>query len=852
MKSTKADTCMHMQVVACNSLTALASNHWDNQTLPHVEMRNYALSFLFAQSSAATVPAYVSRAMTRMLSRITKLGWIECEAHRSIITQLERFFDSTARHYATGLTLLHDLVEEMDLPPSTRRGAILRRQFMLTALHTAFSRAIDTLLRIATMADPEQAALLGDAALQLAIRCLNFDFTGQQQSAEDDSDEISLPVPMSWRKDLNKPELIDLLWDYYKDSAPPQSSRALELLMLYTSVPRAIHESQEMHNNIGRRYLDGVRNVLEHSTGLEHADNYHMFCRLLGSLWDLSPLESGPEHDSWVDLAANFTVKALHDIYIPQNSLHFLLRMWSKLSDASQRKARIDASPNRLLAQIMSLQSGQLTLDSDDASSEDTKQALAVVSQRVRLVVVAYLEGRLEAISAANEGLCEDPLEDPEMLQEQLEVLPKLCGDQYSEIAENLLRILDRHMEVYRNAVMHGGGGIALLEGQLAWLVRVCASLIGGHYVIEHRIQIDGAVMRHKPQVAPNMRDGDQLVDADVTGRVLQLVLLLQREGERTSRTDPRLELAVLSFLEQLKQGLLYVDSAMDKDMDEADSSAADKPQSLPSFLMSLMGKKPTSTLPADVYRGIFKRIGLGDHKAVMSIVITKIVYNLRMWGDNRDVIRQTLVLLATLVQGGLRQPSGQMILHLDVTQHLLSHHSPTTLPFLVHPGKEACLAVVCVYVCMCICVYVYVYGCDAAPAFAPLSYHVAIIGASRRGSLSCYAMQLLYLCVCMYVCVYVYACICVYMHVCEHLQSCAYAGNERYRTMLYLTLSQLLAMDSDDVDASGAFERFIAPILQALAGLKQGLCVCLCVCVYIYICVCVYVCMYIHVCVCM
>jgi hypothetical protein len=73
------------QVVACNSLTALVTNHWDNKTLPHVEIRNYALSFLFSQASNPTAPAYVNRAMTRLLSRVTKLGWLECEGHRQIL-----------------------------------------------------------------------------------------------------------------------------------------------------------------------------------------------------------------------------------------------------------------------------------------------------------------------------------------------------------------------------------------------------------------------------------------------------------------------------------------------------------------------------------------------------------------------------------------------------------------------------------------------------------------------------------------------------------------------------------------------------------------------------------------------
>lgn len=140
-----------------------------------------------------------------------------------------------------------------------------------------------------------------------------------------------------------------------------------------------------------------------------------------------------------------------------------------------------------------------------------------------------------------------------------------------------------------------------------------------------------------------------------------------------------------------------------------------------------------TGVVSPQVYAGIFKRIGLGDHKAVLGMVITKIVYNLRVWGDDSEVIKRTLILLATIVQSGVGSRAGQMLLGLDVTKQLLRHHSPANLPFLTVPG------------------------------------------------------------------------------------------NERYRTTLYLTLSQMLTMDADDADASGAFEQFLIPLTEALEALAKA-----------------------------
>jgi exportin-7 len=157
------------QVIACNSLAALVTNHWDNTTIPHIDIRNYALSFLFTQAGTQTAPGYVVRAMTRLLSRITRLGWLTCEAHRSVLQELNRFYDASIEHYVMGLHLMYDLVSELDVPATTRRELILKRQFLTMALLKIFKTSIDTLEKLETqmIPEPHKAASLTDAALQV-------------------------------------------------------------------------------------------------------------------------------------------------------------------------------------------------------------------------------------------------------------------------------------------------------------------------------------------------------------------------------------------------------------------------------------------------------------------------------------------------------------------------------------------------------------------------------------------------------------------------------------------------------------------------------------------------------------
>ena len=55
--------------------------------------------------------------------------------------------------------------------------------------------------------EPHKAAQLTDAALQLAIRCLSYDFVGHASLSHasqslDDSEFVTLAIPLSWKNDL--------------------------------------------------------------------------------------------------------------------------------------------------------------------------------------------------------------------------------------------------------------------------------------------------------------------------------------------------------------------------------------------------------------------------------------------------------------------------------------------------------------------------------------------------------------------------------------------------------------------------------------------------------------------------
>ena len=570
------------QVVACNSLTALITNHWDNSTLPHIEIRNYALSFLFTQAGTQTSPGYVVRAMTRLFSRITRLGWLTSEAHRNVLQELNRFFDASIEHFVMGLQLMFDLVEELDVPAHTRKELILKRQFLTMALLKILKTAIDTLQKLQTQMIPEahKAARLTDAALQLAIRCLSYDFIGHaslahtSQATEDVAETQTLAIPLSWKSDIRDPELTDMLFSVYYKYSVPQSSRALELLLLLSSVPRSLYDSSQSYLDIGGRVFNGVREIFASRRGLEERETHHTFCRLLGALRDVDFVgrqRKEEEYKEWLLAAANFTKDTFRDSDTPSNSMHYLLQFWSRLVVSSRAGEAVvlggygggATTPAGLWQRMVAMHNQE---DDEDGFAVEARRKRALVQEFVPSVVDAYIAGRLASVEAAMQGRIEDPLDDVEMLQTQLEVLPRIAAMQYGDIGARLVQTIDLLVPAYEHALSSSNAQqVQLVEAKLAWLVRVSAAMVGGHYTLETQIKIEGSRVRPTAVMGTNMQEGDELVDADVSRRMLQLIMMTQNKAA-SRRCDYRLELALLSFMDRLKQGLLYVDAAIEQD----------------------------------------------------------------------------------------------------------------------------------------------------------------------------------------------------------------------------------------------------------------------------------------------
>jgi len=93
----------------------------------------------------------------------------------------------------------------------------------LATLHQLQSNSIS--------ASNPQIESLGFQSLSLITRCLGFDFIGTNPD-ESNEDVGTIQIPISWRPLIMSKENMDCLFEFYKSTEPPRSSKAMEAIIL--------------------------------------------------------------------------------------------------------------------------------------------------------------------------------------------------------------------------------------------------------------------------------------------------------------------------------------------------------------------------------------------------------------------------------------------------------------------------------------------------------------------------------------------------------------------------------------------------------------------------------------------
>lgn len=670
--------------VAATSLTKLISEHWNNFTEPQrVDIRNYMMTYLAGKGPH--LQPFVITALIQMLCRITKLGWFDSGGKlRTIVTMTTKFLQETVQHCIIGLKILNELVVEFN-HPSARRSISAHRKVAVSfrdeSLFYTFEIAMTMLQQIIKgsmgVTDLALEDQVLEQALKLVVNCLSYDFIGT--NPDESADEVgTIQLPLKWRGVVENAQTMATFFDLYQGSSlgafargaagsvdvgmgtstlgpmgsgagagagtgstrssipvrPKRAAEALECLVLFISVRRSVFTSESNRRTFLINIMGGVCNIMRHEIGLSDQDCYHQFCRLLGKLkanYQLSDLVRTAGYTEWIKLASDFAIRSFRQMHIVANSIHYILGLWSRL---------VAAAPH--------------------VSAEALKTRSPMLDTYTPKVAFAYLEARVGMVESALAGKIMDDLEDEGLVLQQLEQLPIVVRYRYQDVASKILAIMDPLLLRVNEALtlLHTApnpsvaASLKVMEVQLAWIVYYIGAVIGGQ----------GFSRRMS-----NASKGHELVDADLSRRVIQLMMAMDMRLSSTggrSKSDYRLELAMLYYAKNFRMSYIGEQHGMPTPGRE--------------------GSKPIST-KQKTFKAMFDRMGQGSHTIVVSTIIQKIANNLRFWSENEDIIKATLTLFSELAW---TYSSVKLLLTLTTVKHVLTHHTAEHFPFLALPSN--------------------------------------------------------------------------------------------------------------------------------------------------------------------
>ena len=639
------------QVTASTTLESLITQFWTNFSLEQkLELRNYVLNYLYNHTH--NLQEFVIGSLTKLASRITKLGWFDSTEHRDIVEETAKFLDASVEHLLVGMKLLNSLVDEMNTPTPGRTLTVHRKtavSFRDHALLNAFQLSIQTLKQNYSGLGPAQEAKVSHASLSLATACLSFDFIGTnpEESAEDVG---TVQVPSSWRAVVQDTATMQLFFDRYSTSEPPQSSMALQALVQLSSVRRSLFSSEKERTVFLQSLMTNIQTIMTTKQGLQEEENYHEFCRLLGRLkasYQLSELVKTVGFMEWLELAGDFTVKSLQNWQYSMNSIHYLLALWG-----------------RLVAALPYLR----------ADAVDSQRPSNSLRQCVLQVAESYITTMLDSVEIVvnSNGSIEDPLDDEGSLKEQMDRLPVIARLQYETVAQYLISQFEQSLSLYEQRITAGNMSgnsrdLKVLEGRMTWLTYMVASVIGAQTAAE-----------------PRKGQSDLLWDGRLSKCVFLLVQLLDYRLSASSgqgKCDPKLEIAVLNYFRSFKKSFVL-------DVTSTSSISSIVPGGSPAHpLLSLalsysggIGRDVDSDKTGGDNITIYDIMALGDVTTIMNIIVNKICSNIKYWHRSDIILAETLDVFVELVTSF---GSNKTLLGLDTVAFLVQNHVGSHFPFL-------------------------------------------------------------------------------------------------------------------------------------------------------------------------
>lgn len=574
------------------------------QSLPlqlRIDIRNYLINYL--ASKGPELEPFVLGSLIQLFCCTTKFGWLDDDKFREVVKEAMNFLSQAQHHYAIGLRILNQLVSEINQHnpglPATRQRRIAS-SFRDHSLFQIFQISLTSLFQLKA----DVGSKLQELSLMLSLSCLSFDFMGT--SYDESSDEIgTVQVPSSWKLTIEDSSTLQIFFDYYVMNQM-FSKEALECLLRLASTRRSLFSNDTARMKFLSHLMRSTKEILQTGIGLADHDNYHGFCRLLSRFklnYQLSELVNAEGYSEWIRLVAEFTLKSLHSWKWAGSSVYYLLNLWSR-SVTAVRYLKSD-KPNLL-------------------------------DEYVPKVIEGFVSSRFDSLqSELSDELGENPLDNVELLQDQLEFFPFLCRFQYESCSSYLMKTVEPIMKSYMEANLQthvDSYELSVTESKLAWFTHIVA-----------------AILRTK-QISGSSGESYEILDAEISACVLQLINISD-SGFHSKRygdvSKQRLDRAILTFLQHLRR--CYIG-------DQAVISAK------------------------QLYTRLSELLGLHDHLLLLNVIVGKMTTNLKYYAECKEVVDHTLNFFLEMTSGYM---SGKLLLKLDTVKHIISNQNRDQFPFI-------------------------------------------------------------------------------------------------------------------------------------------------------------------------
>ncbi|KAL9265012.1 Exportin-7-B-like protein [Drosera capensis] len=260
--------------------------------------------------------------------------------------------------------------------------------------------------------------------------------------------------------------------------------------------------------------------------------------------------------------------------------------------------------------------------------------APSLLDEFVPKITEGFIASRFDSVQSQDDPL-ENPLDNVELLQDQLDCFPSLCRFQYEACSVYIIKMMEPMLQKYNEIAQlqaYDNTELSIIEAKLAWIIHIIA-----------------AIMKIRQCVGCSA-DSQEVIDAELSARVLQLINVTDSglHSQRYAKVGKqRLDRAVLTFFQNFRKS--YVG-------DHAINSSK------------------------QLYGRLSELLGLQDHLILLNVIVSKIATNLKFYTECEEVIGHSLKLFLELASGYM---IGKQLLKLDSVKFLVSNHTREHFPFL-------------------------------------------------------------------------------------------------------------------------------------------------------------------------